>query len=490
MRRPYFLAVYALLLVVLVATSPPRRVGDGGEYLAMALNIAHHGRPSFSTEDIARVETHLRSIGSGFEIVRLTMPDLRARDGRQDLPHFWLYSAAAAPFVVLAGIVGLHANYGFAALNAALLFLAAVVISRRVSLPLATLMLASPIVWWVDKAHSDAATFALLSIGFALIQERPWLAAAAVGAAAAQNPAIALIWPAVVLAGVLVERSRWRDRRLWGGVAAGLALLLLHPLYYEARLGVPTPILGWTERHVPGPWEMSRFLIDPNIGLFFGFPMSLAVVAVAATAIAASAPRRLAGGPVWIAAGCAVVLLASFAQSVNANHGATPGMNRWTLWLVPLAIPLLREFDAIAGSGARAFLASAAALSAAWSLTLFHPRWPENYTRPSRAAEFLWSRYPGLDHPTPEVFGERLTHREPPIFPIATATCSKVLLFEGRWPNRCEPLAQAFSPADVPRMPARCRRNGRVCYANRTRDGYSFVESAVPPGLDFRIGDR
>jgi len=475
MRRSYFPIAYALLLVVCAATSPPRRVGDGGEYVAMALNLARTGSPSFTRDDIDRVEAELRSIGSGFEIVRLTMPGLEGRDGRQEMPHFWLYSATAAPFVVLAETAGIHVNHAFTLVNAALLLVAAVVIARHAGAPLAALILVSPIVWWVDKAHGDSATYALLAIGLTLIRGPLWIAAPILGIAAAQNPAIALTWPALVLAGLPANRARWRDRRLWMGIGTGLLLLLLHPLYYGWRLGVPTPLLAWTARHVPGPWEMSRFLIDPNIGLFFGFPGFLLALAGATAAVAVRAPGRLVAPPLLLTAACAVVLLGSFAQTVNANHGGTPAMNRWTLWLVPLGIPLLREFT---GRSGRAFVIALAVVSAGWSLALFHPRWPEMYTRPSRAAAFLWERYPAVDHPTPEVFGERLTRREPPVFPVATASCSKVLLLEGRWPAHCAPDA---------RMPPRCRRPGRVCYANRGDDGYGFVESAIAPGLHFRV---
>ena len=55
-----------------------------------------------------------------FANATLAHPDLVGRDGRQDLPHFWLYPLLAAPLVKAApgnSEIRLHAAFIYAAVN-------------------------------------------------------------------------------------------------------------------------------------------------------------------------------------------------------------------------------------------------------------------------------------------------------------------------------------------------------------------------------------
>ncbi len=75
------------LFVLLIARSTPRRVGDGGEYFAMAFNLAAGHPPALSAQDIRAAEARLAALGRPFGHIALTMPPF-ARGGRQDFPHF------------------------------------------------------------------------------------------------------------------------------------------------------------------------------------------------------------------------------------------------------------------------------------------------------------------------------------------------------------------------------------------------------------------
>jgi len=48
------LPAFGLLLLVLLATSRPERVGDAREYLAMAMNLARLGPPALLHADVRR----------------------------------------------------------------------------------------------------------------------------------------------------------------------------------------------------------------------------------------------------------------------------------------------------------------------------------------------------------------------------------------------------------------------------------------------------
>jgi hypothetical protein len=171
------------------------------------------------------------------------------------------------------------------------------------------------------------------------------------------------------------------------------------------------------------------------------------------------------------------VFLASFAQATSLNTGGTPGIARYGLWLIPLAIPLLHEAEEVLSVR---ILAPIALVSCALSLAEFHPARPVAYLAPTRLASFLWDRHPRLDNPPPEIFFERLAHVPsrmapgeslPRIAPIATTSCSKLLIIAGAAPVAC-PLPQPIPP--------QCTPPGAYCYANRSSAGYTFRRVAPP----------
>jgi hypothetical protein len=112
----------------------------------------------------------------------------------------------------------------------------------------------------------------------------------------------------------------------------------------------------------------------------------------------------------------------------------------------------------------------------------FHPARAEAADQPTRLASFLWTRYPSIDNPLPEIFAERLRGLDENWLPVATPGCEKVLL-PGRggrdsvWPMPCAPVS----------VPARCQVAGATCYANRTKTGYAFVSPRVLTPQAFRL---
>src|SRR5262249_57692872 len=139
--------------------------------------------------------------------------------------------------------------------------------------------------------------------------------------------------------------ARRRALRFWGGAGAGGVLALLPPIYNLVMVGVGTPTLatGRIVPHAPRLAEALAFLIDPNIGLFPSFVVFPAVVLALSVALAVRAPARLLRRDVLTALGCAAVFLGSFAQTTSLNTGATPGMARYWVWLLPPPTPPLRS---------------------------------------------------------------------------------------------------------------------------------------------------
>jgi hypothetical protein len=449
----------------------------------MALNLASFHPPALSTSDLHRTERRFREIQHGYEVVPLEMPALRASDGRQDFPHFWLYPLTTVPALWITEALSLHPNTAFTATNLLLAVLAFAMLVWRGLTPVALMVLAGPLLWWIDKAHADVFTVSLLTIGFVLLHGSPGWALVALGAAAAQNPPLAPVFilaAASVAVGLYTRRARADDfaaRQAWIGLASGSALAMIPFLYYLWRLGILTPLAGWTRPHLPTVGEMGTFLWDPNIGLMLNHPVF--VVSMGIALMAAVRTRRLGTWNTWLPLACALLLLAGFSQSVNINHGATPGMNRWTLWLVALGAPLLAEAStSLRGSR---WMGIAAMASLVWSIYWFQPSRPENYKTATPTAQWIWSRVPWLNNPPVEIFAERVSHAEPPTVPVALPDCRKVLIVEGRWPAPClPPVLEGAS----------CTGPGTACYANASEDGYRLTRIAMPGGLHVERNPR
>jgi len=449
------------LAIALISRSQLRPVGDSGEYVAMALAIGSNLRPSLSPGQLAAISARFPQLLTG----RLDEEKFRAADGRQEFPHFWFYSLLAAPFVSAAIAAGLSPLAGFAVLNVLLLSGAAFVVSQRASASAALIVLAGAIFWWVDKAHTEVFTVAMLSVAMASLESAPSWSMLAFGLAAAQNPPIAI---GIVAAAILsLRRYGVRDAQVWRRLALGSAIALLHPLYYYLRLGRASGLALSVDRHVPSPRELLTVLIDPNVGLFVHQP----IFAIALTAGVVIAARRRLGmtREAWAAAGIGAAFLFAFTQTVNVNSGGTPGPSRYGLWLLPLALPWLATVPV----RARAALAIA---SVVYGVLVFAPKVPEAYLQPTPFAAALWTRLPGLDNPVAEIFAERIAGAEPPPRPpLATPNCEKVLLVgvggDALWPPRCQPAPVTDA----------CRATDQLCYANMTQNGYRFVRAPAAP---------
>ncbi len=438
----------------------------------MALQLSALHLPSIEQSEVAGVIAYEKTLGGGFGYFTESFryPQLLGSDDRRDFPHFWFYSALAAPWVALARATGMHPVVGFVLANTMLFLVALAVSAPRAGWAGSLLLFLGPIVWWIDKVHTEVFTFSLLALGIALAADGPWWSMVAFGAAATQNMPLAIAIPLVAVVAAVARPDRLRDRRFWLGTGAGLGLVALHPLYYLARLGVPEPqlLVGGVGSHVPRVTEMGAFVWDPNIGILTNFPALAPVFFASVLTAAVHRGWRALGPDEIVAVVLGLLLLVVFAQTPNVNSGGTPGPARYGLWLIPLAIPFVAAAERHGGRTWRRGIAAVALASCVWSLVTYHPRRPESYLEPTMLAAYLWEHHPALDRPLPEVFAERVTAMElltPMLPPAATASCSKVLLVEGTWPTHCKPVA----------VPGSCAVPGEYCYANRRSDGtYGF----------------
>lgn len=224
-RRRVF-AAGLIVLILLVGTSKPVRVGDARDYMALALRLSDLGQPAMYPEEIKNIETKMDSMGGyGGPPLESAFPAslLTGNDGRIDLNHFCFYSMLAVPQVWMLEAVGLKPFYAFTLLNIGLLLTALWIASSRLSWPALTLLFLSPIIWWIDKAHTEIFTFSMLTIAMTLIVERPWWAMVSAGLASTQNTPIAFLIPLIALTAIVSRPEIFRDWRLYLGGAIATA---------------------------------------------------------------------------------------------------------------------------------------------------------------------------------------------------------------------------------------------------------------------------
>jgi hypothetical protein len=482
--RRRVLVAGVIVLLLLAGTSKPLRVGDARDYMALALRLADRGRPAMYPEEIKNIEARMDSLG-GFSGPPLESafpaPALTGKDGRVDLEHFWFYSMLAVPEVWMLEAVGLKTYYAFTLLNIGLLLTALWVASSRLEWPALTLLFLSPIIWWIDKAHTEIFTFSMLTIAMTLIVERPWWALVCAGLASTQNTPIAFLLPLIVLTAVASRPAILRDWRFYLGGVVAAPLAALHPLYYELRLHVASPEFLWGGLLMAWPSRTRYFAIlsDLNFGLFVWCPLLVAATGCTAAALIAWDRKRMWMLPALASAVIAAIFMFSFAQFWHLNVGGTFGMHRYAVWLIPLAIPILAEAQVVFSTRFNQWLAPVAIAAAIWSVSVAHPRYAEQFLAPTWLAERVWTTYPSLDNPLVDVFSYRVAHRELGVAypPLAVSNCAKILLVGGRAPVRCFTAVPAIFASKT--IPAECFMPSALCYANRTSSGYDIVEAPL-----------
>ena len=454
MRPAAVAAAYALSLAVAVSFSTPRRVGDGGEYLVMALQLAALEAPVVTSHELDEFRTSLQQLGNGFESSLIDYPRLVGPDGRQAFLHFWLYPLLVAPGLWITQLFDLHPNWAFTFTNIAMLA-AAVFVVARLAPPIAVVYLfLGPIVWWADKAHTEAFLFAALAIAVVSIESSPATAMISWSLTGAQNASIGILYPIFVGLAFAVSRHRrrWTSRE-YIAAATGAVIIALPMVYNWIHVGRTSPMAEYAHLNAPTPAGLLAFLGEPNIGIIVNAPAYL--LALVGLLVAVRAPAR-SGSNWWWPVVIQVLLLLIWSQNPNANHGGTPGVNRWVLALLPLSLPWTAGMYALCGRAVRRVLAATFLALGIYSAYWHLPYRPENYLNSTTTARTLWSR--GWLHLTPaEVFAERTAHTEGPALPISDQACGVTLVLDLQSPVSCVPPATEF--------PAACRGVDGFCFA-------------------------
>jgi hypothetical protein len=466
-------SILLVLLAALLAVAKPALRGDVVEYASVTVALASHGTPDIRFEDIERTRQlvpeltePLRQLEQGMRKgdQELYAAFVRGREGKVYPVHFFAYPLLAAlPYVVLEK---LHANplRAFQVVNYLAVLILALALrrffgaDRKAALGLLLFMLCGGCLYvnWTSPECLSAA--ALLSALLLLLSGAPLAAGLLGGVASLQNPTIVFFFAFGPLLKLWLEYRRTEGfaanlksqltRANLAGLALGLAVFALPPLFNLVQFGVPNIIAKkFSDPQLVGAARLVSFYFDLNQGMILGIPGVL--LALALWGWAANTGRAAARKDAATLALCLLFTLALALPALavlNWNSGAA-GIMRYAFWAaMPILLALLLRLRANAGWPKPLLLG----LLLVQGVSMAHAA-SYAYVTMSPLARLVMKVAPQWYHPEPEIFAERMGHNDDYIRPgqvyaFGSGNRTKTLFY----PAAPESAAQLCAGGGVP----------------------------------------
>lgn len=450
---PYLVILVILLIVFSVlSTLVPKRVGDGSEYYALFYAWAESFRPwmteiSFKAYENLFLNSNIVGLVS-LDWLRDSFPGLRIQD-TADFNHFWFYSFLAYLCSKLFSIIGVEIgpHQSFLFLHLVLLTLTFFVSYRLLGwkgvVSVYLLTLTSPMLWFFDKVHTELLTYCLTLISVLLVCRKKYLAASfSVAIASTQNPSFAII----AFLPFAYRFLRYKNDNFSISealIAIGTSLLVLvHPVYYFFRFGVPTPQLLAGGASLGG--NLSNFyiwLVDPDVGLLPNWPFGILLTAMAIMGFLFKKEHDLKKADKFLFIYILFSVLINFyahSSTTNINSGATVGVARYALWYLPLFFPLVYYLVSNYPRKKYYYLISVIFIIIFTLLGIKsnNPSKYEDYSSPNYFSFLLQNYASFIYNPPPEVFAERYSGIGEAIYSvnprgILGPDCRKILIYPG-----------------------------------------------------------
>lgn len=410
-----------------VCFSKRQVVGDGSEYYAMYLAFQSTHRPWMTEKAFAAyklfVEKDKISGICAEDQLKDRFPSLRVNQ-TADFNHFWSYSLLAY-FVHLAiNLVGFRMDPNSAFLMLHFLLFATLAMyfyssfKWRGVICIFLITLSSPIVWYMNKVHTEFLTYCCVAFSVGAIITRNYLLSAFfLAVASTQNPSFALISFIPFAYRFTAQRgTSFSIIEVLLAIATSF-IVCVHPFYYFLRYGVPTPQLLAGGASIGG--NNSYFyiwLLDPDIGLFPNWPLGVLVVLWFTVLVFLKKNEvlsKIKQNILFLIFCILYICINLYAQSstTNINSGASIGVARYATWYIPLLFPLLYFiFYAIQGKKIYFYiLFTVSLLLTAYNIFLCDLNKRETHDAPSYLSHLMQSSYPKSYDPHPEIFAERFS---------------------------------------------------------------------------------
>lgn len=447
------LLISVLLVAVLLFMPVGDRVGDGGEYYAMLFSWVHSHRPWADPQSFDAYNRYVATRDAKHnwiateEFLRSLFRGLAKGDGTQDFNHFWFYSLLAAMFFWIPKSLGLDIGLSFTLLHFCLLIFASVEVRRKFGelglLSFLLIVICSPMLWFINKAHTEFFTFCLSVVGFTYLSSSALLPACLTFAIlSTQNPPFVAISFGIAAYWLFQNRTSFLKIRDAALLSISAGFCLIHPVYYMVRHGTITPqvMVGGATLRVPSWKEVTVWLLDPDVGLLANWPLGILII-IAFAMSSYSRARRVRTVVPWGLTVFALfyvgVLSYCQAMTTNFNSGATVSVTRYALWYLWLFVIFLystllwSEYRAYA---IKALFAGAFLVLAVLSIVKYAPIHPESYLDPTLASRILYKYFPSVYDPLPNIFMGRNLGRDRRTLRAngnlySNGDCNKVLAF-------------------------------------------------------------
>ncbi len=434
LRTPLSFGAFALVLAVLLALPMGKRIklaGDVDEYVLMTIAVASHGSPDIRAHDIATAKRlmpsyfrpRLEALEAGIA-AKHTVPVpgfYTGTDGATYAIHFFAYSALAAVPYKLLEAAGADPLRCYQALNLLAVFGLGLTLFRyfgnagRGFAGLGLFLLAGGILYWNWSSPEILSASALLAAFLWFAMGAPIIGGALAGLATMQNPTIVFALAFLPLLSVWQQRSiaPLFKPRMAAGLAIGVLLFALAPLFNLAKFGTPSIIAKVaTSPELVSSARLFSLFFDLNQG------MVLAIPAVGAMLLCwgwrnASWRREL---QLLLLCAAATLALCVPALSVGNWNSSAAGVMRYAFWAaMPLLFVLLHRLRAMETWPAKpvAALLLVQALAMAANFRYSHVEF-------SPLARWIMNHYPTAYNPEPELFVERSARGEVPLNPART----------------------------------------------------------------------
>ena len=347
---------FVIFVAVGVRFGPPPVIGDELDYYS---TLYGSGAPMDRQPCLQPV---VKAVRDGFPGRPAYEPHtIRAVDGTYDAQHFWFMSLLDSPFFRLCKATGVDWRYSFTFLNAVVFALAIGVtywfFQFLGAAILAVGIISSPLLAYMNRAHAEHYTVCLLTVAVLFVQ-RGWMLAAALALAtiSAQVSAFSPLAAAVLLFYVLRKGIRRIPKLDWAAIAGCVFLLGLQPVWSLWRHHKINVLIGvgdvWLDMATPK--RISELLIDPDIGLFFNWPLCLVIALLGLNGIRRNLPVLSKYKSFWAFVFPATIFLAFIAAQ---QHVYTTAATRYSLWFLPFTLVgfMLVFMPALGRPGLRTF---------------------------------------------------------------------------------------------------------------------------------------
>jgi hypothetical protein len=375
-------------------------------------------------------------------------PSLRLGD-TADFNHFWFYSFLAflvSKILAFTGVANTP-HQSFLALHFLLLLCTSITAFHlykfRGLLAMILMTIASPILWYFDKVHTELFTYCTVLMAIIFLYDKRYLAGAfMLSIAATQNPSFALIsFVPFFYRLVILRDNKFSFFEVLLVIGTALAVLA-HPVYYFFRFGVLTPQLLAGGASLGG--NLSNFyiwLIDPDLGLLTNWPIGIVLLLCGVVVRILNINQSNSSGNNIFYIFLFFLFLVNFyahSSTTNLNSGATPGIARYSLWYLPGFFPLV--YYVLANFSDNYYYRSVGVFILA-ALTILSvisndPRLHEDYSTPTRFSSLIQTKASFLYNPPPEVFAERYSGVGESINSmqprgVLGPDCAKLLIYPG-----------------------------------------------------------